>query len=139
MATILPPVEGTPYPHFVPAVDRDGNEVSGIRLPDLTVPLASYTGWNLRHPQIGAPDRLMSLMGSTIPFPPAPEERAMRGDPRRSVAERYPSKASYLEQVRQDSQRLIDEGHLLAEDLEYLVSQAAWRYELLAAVREAAD
>jgi hypothetical protein len=139
VATILPPVEGTPYPHFVPAVDRDGNEVSGIRLPELTVPLASYTGWNLRHPQIGAPDRLMSLLGSTIPFPLTPEERAARGDPRRSVAERYPSKASYLEQVRQESQRLIDEGHLLAEDLEYLLSQAARRYELLAVVREPAD
>ena len=139
VATILPPVEGKAYPHFVPAVDRDGNEVSGIRLPELTVPLASYTGWNLRHLQIGAPDKLMSLMGSTIPFPPTPEERAMRADPRRSVAERYPSRASYLEQVRQDGQHLIDEGHLLAEDLEYLVSQSSRRYELLAAVREPAD
>jgi hypothetical protein len=36
----------------VPAVDRDGNEVSGIRLPDVTTPLATYTGWNLRHPQM---------------------------------------------------------------------------------------
>jgi hypothetical protein len=84
VATTLPPVEGKPYPHFVPAVDRDGNEVTG--LPDLTVPLATYTGWNLRHPQMGAPDRLMSLMGSTIPFPATPEEGAGRGDPRRSVA-----------------------------------------------------
>jgi hypothetical protein len=71
----LPPVEDKPYPHFVPAVDRDGNEVTGIRLPDLTVPLATYTGWNLRHPQMGAPDRLMSLMGSTLPFP-APQKTA---------------------------------------------------------------
>jgi hypothetical protein len=69
VATTLPPVEGKPYPHFVPAVDRDGNEVSGIRLPDLTVPLATYAGWNLRHPQMGASDKLMSLMGATIPFP----------------------------------------------------------------------
>ena len=92
VATTLPPVEGKPYPHFVPAVDRDGNEVSGIRLPDLTVPLATYTGWNLRHPQMGAPDRLMSLMGSTIPFPATREERAAKGDPRRSIEERYPSR-----------------------------------------------
>lgn len=54
VATVLPQVEGKPYPHFVPAVDRDGNELSGIRLPDLTVPLATYTGWNLRHPQMGS-------------------------------------------------------------------------------------
>ncbi|HEV8680878.1 MAG TPA: alpha/beta hydrolase domain-containing protein, partial [Stellaceae bacterium] len=58
IATTLPPIEGVPYPHFVPAVDADGNEVSGIRLPDVTVPLATHTGWNLRHPQNGAPDRL---------------------------------------------------------------------------------
>ena len=86
-ATILPPVEGKPYPHFVPAVDRDGNEVTGIRLPDLAVPLATYTGWNLRHPQMGASDRLMSLMGSTIPLPATPEDRARTRDPRRSLSQ----------------------------------------------------
>jgi Alpha/beta hydrolase domain len=136
IATTLPPAEGKPYLHFVAAVDRDGNEVTGIRLPDLTVPLATYTGWNLRHPQMGAPDRLMSLMGSTIPFPATPEERARRSDPRRSIAERSPSRARYLEQVRQEAQRLIDEGYLLAEDLELVVGQASRRYDLLATARE---
>jgi len=137
VATTLPPVEGKPYPHFVPAVDRDGNEVSGIRLPDLTVPLATYAGWNLRHPQMGAPDKLMSLMGATIPFPATREEREAKGDPRRSIEERYPSRARYLEQVRQEAQRLVDEGFLLAEDLELVVGQASRRYELLGPVREA--
>jgi hypothetical protein len=136
VTTILPPVEGKPYPNFVPAVDRDGNEVTGIRLPDLAVPLATYTGWNLRHPQMGAPDRLMSLMGSTIPFPATPEDRVRTSDPRRSIAERYPRRDSYLEQVRPAAQRLIDEGYLLAEDLELVVAQASRRYELLAAARE---
>jgi hypothetical protein len=136
MATILPPLEGKPYPNFVPAVDRDANEVSGIRLPDVAVPLATYTGWNLRHPQMGAPDRLMSLMGSTIPFPATPEDRETTGDPRRSIAERYPHRDSYLEQVRQAAQRLIDEGYLLAEDLELVVAQASRRYEILAPTRE---
>ena len=136
VATTLPPVEGKPYPHFVPAVDRDGNEMSGIRLPDLTVPLATYAGWNLRHPQMGAPDRLMSLMGATIPFPTTLEERTAKGDPRRSIEERYPSRTAYLEQVRHEAQRLVDEGYLLAEDLELVVSQASRRYELLAAARQ---
>jgi hypothetical protein len=131
MATILPPLGGKPYPNFVPAVDRDGNEMSGIRLPDVAVPLATYTGWNLRHPQMGAPDRLMSLMGSTIPFPTTPEDRERTGDPRRSVAERYPSRSDYLEQVRQAALHLIDQGYLLAEDLELVVGQASRRYELL--------
>jgi hypothetical protein len=85
VATTLPPVEGKPYPCFVPAVDCDGNEVSDVRLPDVATPLATHTGWNLRHPQTGAPDSLMSLMGSTIPFPATPEERARRSDPRQSI------------------------------------------------------
>ena len=136
VATTLPPLEGEPYPHFVPAVDADGNEVSGVRLPDLTVPLATYAGWNLRHPQMGAPDRLMSLMGATIPFPATREERASKGDPRRSIEERYPSKAAYLEQVRREAQALVDEGYLLAEDLEFIVGQAARRYALLGPARE---
>jgi hypothetical protein len=51
-------------------------------------------------------------------------------------AERYPHRDRYLEQVRQAAQRLIDEGYLLAEDLELVVGQASRRYELLAAMRE---
>ena len=78
IATNLPPTAGEAYPRFVPAVDRDGNEVSGVRLPDLTVPLATYAGWNLRHPQMGAPDQLMSLMGATIPFPATRKDREAR-------------------------------------------------------------
>jgi hypothetical protein len=136
VATTLPPVEGEPYPHFVPAVDADGNEVSGIRLPDLTVPLATYAGWNLRHLQMGAPDRLMSLMGATIPFPTTREERAATGDPRRSIEERYASEATYLEQVRREAQHLVDQGYLLAEDFEHIVGLASRRYALLAPVRE---
>jgi hypothetical protein len=131
VATNLPPESGEPYPHFVPAVDQDGNEVSGVRLPDLTVPLATYTGWNLRHPQTGAPEQLMSLMGSTIPFPATQRDREALGDPRPSIGERYPSKTDYLAQVRRQAQRLVEDGHLLADDLELVVDQASRRYEIL--------
>ena len=78
----------------------------------------------------------MSLTGSTIPSPATPEERAGRGDPRRSIAERYPSRDGYLELVRQEAQRLIGEGYLLAEDLELVVDQTSRRYGLLAVARE---
>jgi hypothetical protein len=131
LATTLPPVMGTPYPHFVPAVDQDGNERSGIRLPDLSVPVATYTGWNLRHADMGAPDQLMSLMGATIPFPATREAREAGGDPRRSIEERYPTKAEYLAHVRRVAQALVAEGYLLTEDLELVVSQASQRYELV--------
>jgi hypothetical protein len=138
IATRLPPAEGAAYPHVVPAVDADGNEVSGIRLPDLTVPLATCTGWNLRHPQSGAPERLMSLSGSTIPFPATPEQRARTGDPRRAIAERYPDKVAFLDEVRREATRLVDAGYLLAEDIDLVADQAARRFDLFAATPQAA-
>ena len=50
---ITPPYEDNPangpiYPSYVPKTDSDGNDIAGIRLPELTVPLATYTGWGLR-------------------------------------------------------------------------------------------
>jgi hypothetical protein len=78
----------------------------------------------------------MSLMGATIPFPATRAERAAKGDPRRSIEERYSGKAGYLEQVRLEAQRLVDAGYLLTEDLELVVDHASRRYQLLAAARE---
>jgi hypothetical protein len=132
IATTLPPLPGKPYPCFVPAIDGDGNDVAGIRLPDLTVPLATHTGWNLRHPQIGASGLLLNLTGATVPFAATKEEREARGDPRPSIAERYPSRDVYLEQVRRTAKRLVEDGYLLAEDLEQLVDQAAVRFDVFA-------
>src|SRR5437016_3046524 len=51
-----PPKVAKPYPILVPQVNTDGNETAGIRLPELAVPLASYTGWNLRDPKAGSPE-----------------------------------------------------------------------------------
>jgi hypothetical protein len=132
IVTTLPPLPGKPYPCFVPAIDRDGNDVAGIRLPDLTAPLATHTGWNLRHPQIGASGQLLNLIGATVVFAPTKEEREARGDPRPSIAERYPSRDVYLEQVRQAAQQLVEDGYLLTEDLELLVDQAAERFDVFA-------
>ena len=132
IVTTLPPLPGKPYPCFVPAIDRDGNDVAGIRLPDLTVPLATHTGWNLRHPQIGASGQLLNLIGATIVFASTKEEREARGDPRSSIAERYPNRDLYLEQVRQAAQHLVEDGCLLADDLELLVHQAAERFDVFA-------
>ena len=128
IATVLPPAVGNAYPHFVPAVDPDGNEVSGIRLPDLTVPLATYTGWNLRHPQMGAADQLMSLMGATIPFPATRQERERRGDPRLSIEERYATRPTTWAACGKKLGASSKQGHLLEEDVELLADQAARRY-----------
>jgi hypothetical protein len=139
VATCLPPEIGKPYACLVPAVDPDGNEICGIRLPFHTVPLATYTGWNLRHAEIGGEGQILasggasggSLIGSTLPFPSTQAERLASGDARLSIAERYASKADYLEKVQQATLALIQKRYLLAEDLETIMVQAAQHYDLL--------
>jgi hypothetical protein len=134
----VPPEVGKPYPNLVPAVDQDGNELSGIPLPYISAPLATYTGWNLRHPDIGGASQVMStggasggtLRGSTIPFPATAEERDATGDPRLSVEERYPSRDSYSQRVKQAAQSLINEGYLLAEDLNPVMEQGEQLYDV---------
>ena len=91
---ITPPYEDNPangpiYPSYVPKTDSDGNDIAGIRLPELTVPLATYTGWGLRS-GVWANDGC-EASGQYIPFKATAAERMAAGDPRPSVQERYPS------------------------------------------------
>lgn len=140
IATYVPPRVGAPYPCLVPAVDADGNEQCGILLPYQTVPLATYTGWNLRHADIGGAGQILAsggasggtLLGATIPFAPTPAIRQAAADPRPSIAERYTSKESYLAQVDQAAQALVEARYLLAEDVAEIRQQASWHYDLLA-------
>ncbi|HTQ34527.1 MAG TPA: alpha/beta hydrolase domain-containing protein, partial [Stellaceae bacterium] len=78
-----------PYTTFVAAVDSDGNEIAGIRLPQIAVPLGIYTGWNVYKAQ---PNELADRDGSFIAFAATKAEREAAGDPRPSLAERYGSK-----------------------------------------------
>jgi len=87
-----PPRVGKPFDVLVPQTDADGNDLGGVRLPELEVPLATYTGWNLRDPSIGAAELRVSFLGSFIPFARTEAEREKSGDPRPSVAERYGSR-----------------------------------------------
>jgi hypothetical protein len=126
----LPPKVGAPYPAFVSAVDADGNEVAGIRPVEVRVPLGTFTGWNPRHPDQGAPGDLMSMMGSTLPFCLTRAEREGTGDPRPSVAERYPSREAYLARVHDAARALVAARHLLDEDVEAVVERAARQWDL---------
>lgn len=130
--SVEPPKASTPYPTLVPQVDSDGNETSGIKLPEVQVPLASNTGWNLRTASIGAPEQLRSMVGSWIVFPRTRAERLKRKDPRTSIAERYPNKADYLTKVDAAAQKLVDSGFLLSQDVPRLREKAAqeWEYVL---------
>ena len=131
----LPAVEGQEFPALVSDVDEDFNEVAGIRLPDLAAPLATYTGWNPRHPDIGNPDLFIGITGGlagwTLPFVATGADREASGDPRLSVEERYPSKEDYLMRVRESAEALVAEGYMLAEDVDGVVERASRRYDHL--------
>ena len=79
IVTQEPPKLGAPFATLVPQVDRDGNEIGGIRMPEIQAPLGTYTGWNLRAPEIGAPDELYSMQGSWIPFARTRKDREQIG------------------------------------------------------------
>ena len=73
--SLQPPKVGQAFPVLVPAIDADGNERDGVRLPEITVPLASYLSWNLRDPSIGAPKERVAFELSFVPFPKTEAER----------------------------------------------------------------
>ncbi len=126
----VPPLRGEPYPVWVPQVDADGNEIAGIRLPVVAVPLATFTGWNLRHPDTGAPTQLARLTGAYRPFPGTRAEREAAGDPRPSIEERYTSRAHYIGLVTEAALELVEAAYLLESDVPAVVEQAAahWDY-----------
>jgi Alpha/beta hydrolase domain len=124
-----PAVAGEAYGCLVSAVDEDGNEVAGIRLPDLTVPLASHTGWNPRHPSTGGEGQLLDMLGSTVPLARTRAERERTGDPRRSIEERYADREEYCRLVRLAAERLVLARHLLEEDVDLLVARAAMSWD----------
>lgn len=133
VATIEPPKLGKPFPALLPQVDRDGNDVGGIRMPEVAVPLATYTGWNLRSPEIGAPDELFSMQGSFIPFARTKAEREKKGDPRLSIEERYGSRQEYLDKVTAAANDLARSGYLLQRDVPSVVERSATEWDYLAA------
>jgi len=112
-----PPRVGKPFGVLVPQTDADGNDLGGVRLPELQVPLATYTGWNLRDASIGAPDLRVSFLGSFIPFDRTAADHAKSGDPRLSTDERYASREQYMGKFAEAAQKLIRDHFLLREDL----------------------
>jgi hypothetical protein len=124
-----------PLPFQVPQVDADGNEIAGIKVPDIAVPLATTTGWNLRASTVGNPEELYSLLGSYIPFARTRAEREANKDPRPSVEERYRDRDDYMERVRTAARGLVRDRLLLEEDMQAVVDRAGahWDYASKAA------
>ena len=131
--TRLPADEGEEFPALVADLDESFNELGGIRLPDLTVPVATYTGWNLRDESIGNPGLFIGITGGlagwTLPLAATQTEREATGDPRASIDERYSDREDYLEQVNRAAMDLVTEGYLLEEDVAEVVDLAGRKYD----------
>ena len=124
-----PPKVGKSFPILVPQVDDDGNERDGVRLPEIVVPLGTYTGWNLRDPSIGAPEQRVSFEASYIPFAKTKAERREAGDPRKSIAERYGSREDYLDRFGHALDDLIAQRWILPEDRATLMQRGRQEWE----------
>jgi len=118
-----PPLLKARYVVLVPAVDADGNEIAGVRMPEQAVPFATTTGWSVRSVEGGNAGELCYLDGMALPFPLTERERETAKDPRPSLAERYKDKQDYLARVREAAVGLKDRGFLLEEDIDGVVAR----------------
>jgi hypothetical protein len=94
-----------------------------VRLPDVAVPVATYTGWNLYKSPY--PDgEICDRDGSYLPFARTAQERHAAGDPRPALGERYPTPADYAAKVEEAARALVRDRLLLEEDAEAYVRAA---------------
>jgi hypothetical protein len=121
--------EGTELPLLVPQCDADGNDLGGIRVPDVAVPLGTGTGWVFRPAAFGSPHEFYLLRGAWVPFAKTKAERQAANDQRPSLEERYANKTTYLDQVKAAVQKLIEQRFLTPADLELQLKQASERWD----------
>lgn len=112
-----PPVSRGLYGVRVPAFGPDNNERGCLNLPTLTVPVATYTPWNMRNATAGAEGELLGLQGSYIPFAKTKADRDSTGDPRPALLERYRNFDDYQKQLMTAAEKLVADRYMLAEDL----------------------
>ncbi|KAA0097970.1 hypothetical protein CIW49_14930 [Mycolicibacterium sp. P1-18] len=110
---------GASYPDVVSAVDADGNEVAGVKLPAVSAPCAVYTGWNPRRRITGLPTAPFERLGSRLPFP----------SDRPAVTERYADRGAYEATAREAASSLVAARLLLARDADAVVHEALRAYD----------
>lgn len=107
------------YQVLVPITDADGHDIAGIRLPDITAPLATHAGWNLRRKGY-AEGQLCGLNGLYVPFATKP----VKGDPRPALSQRYGNRIGYAKAVALAARELRDQGLMLQEDVDRYIDRA---------------
>jgi hypothetical protein len=118
-----PEASGPAYPLLYPPLNADGNPIGGIEVPEVAVPIATFSGRNTRAEGF-SPGELCGLSGSYIPFAATKQERQSNGDPRPSLEERYADHATYVDHVRRAAEALKNERLLLDEDVQRYVAAA---------------
>jgi hypothetical protein len=116
-ADALPLGRGDAAVALVSALDDDGNEVAGVRLPQLVEPVATYTGWNVRPPIAGRPHLAPDFLGSRFAMP------------RTAIEARYGERQRYEVRVRAVAEALVADGLLLADDVDFVVGSALAAYD----------
>ncbi|MCX6609318.1 MAG: alpha/beta hydrolase domain-containing protein [Acidobacteria bacterium] len=111
-----PPVLGKQFPLMVPAIGADGNELGGVKMPEVSVPLARYRGWNFLSDPNAPKGYVNDMVGSTLPFSPV------------DVKKRFETREKYQGQVREAAITMLKQRLLLERDLEAVVNRAgqAW-------------
>jgi hypothetical protein len=124
IAETVPPIPGEPFETLVPKPNADGLDQGGIELPEVLVPLGTRTGFNTRSKGAGFHWATARWDGSFLPFPRTEAERQAGGDPRPSLEARYVSRADYEAKVRSAAAKVVEQGFLLPEEVDGLVTEA---------------
>jgi hypothetical protein len=119
-------IPGKFYTVFVAKTDADGNDIPGIRHPHLQAPIGTHTGWAVRRAPFAANEDC-ALTGQFIPFKTTKAERLAVGDPRLSLEERFGTLAGYVCAVTTAAKKAVKKRHLLQEDADTVIAQAAAR------------
>jgi hypothetical protein len=98
-------------------------------MPELAVPIGTFTGWNLQKESSAPTNVMATTTGSFIPFPRTRAERERTKDPRPAIEERYRSREVYLSQVSKAANDLSSKGYLRREDIPRIVEQAGTRWD----------
>lgn len=138
-----PPRVAGDYRVLAPRCGEDGNELDCLLPPEVAVPIATYTGWNLRNREAGAENDLVGLNGSYLLLPATEARRREAADPRRSLEARYGTLDRYRQRLEGECRSMVEAGYLLEEDVEPIVTlhseRAAKLFEQIERAEPSAD